>query len=270
MKKPLKAIPLLAATVFLFGGMLACTKERSYIPAPSKAVDTVKPVTPPPVEEKPDIFQLRDSGITIVTMSQPVGNMKQYLQYIPAGYNEKKTYKWPIVFFLHGTGEIGNNANILRNVGLPKVSAGKPFIIIAPQCNANWWNLDALQTFYLAMIKQYHIDNSRIYLTGLSMGGMQTWDWAIAQPKQFAAIVPISANGDTTKVKVLKNLPVWVFHNADDPTVSVWGDRSMVSALKSAGGNVKYTENPTGGHNAWDKAYAMPELYTWLLAQKKP
>ncbi|SCC09999.1 hypothetical protein GA0116948_103244 [Chitinophaga costaii] len=250
--------------------MLACTKEGSYITVPTKTSDTTKTVTPPVTTPVQDSFQLRDTGITIVTLSKAVGNMKQYLQYIPAGYNEKKTYKWPIVFFLHGTGEIGNDANVLRNVGLPKVSAGKQFIIIAPQCTANWWNLDALQTFYLSMIKQYHIDSSRIYLTGLSMGGMQTWDWAIDKPAQFAAIVPISANGDTSKVKVLKNLPVWVFHNADDPTVSVWGDRLMVDALKNAGGNVKYTENATGGHDAWDKAYAMPELYTWLLAQKKP
>ncbi|PUZ29200.1 phospholipase [Chitinophaga parva] len=268
MIKPLKAFPLLGILAILVSvSITACTKQGTDV-IPSKPSDTTKPVTPPPPVA--DSFQLRDTGVSIITMPQPVGNMSQYLQYIPAGYNDKKTYKWPLVFFLHGVGEMGYDASILKSVGLCKVAPGKPFIVIAPQAHANWWNNDALVQFYQQIIKQYHVDTSRIYLTGLSMGGYGTWTLAISHPKWFAALVPISGGGDSSQVKVLKNVPVWDFHNADDPTVAVQNSRMMVAALKAAGGNVQYTENPTGGHDAWTKAYASADLYTWMLAQKKP
>ncbi|WP_341834682.1 hypothetical protein WJU16_17150 [Chitinophaga pollutisoli] len=126
------------------------------------------------------------------------------------------------------------------------------------------------EVLYSQVLKDYNVDSSRIYLTGLSMGGYGTWSWVLNKPERFAAVVPICGEGTPSKACVLKSKPVWVFHNADDPTVPVKGSRDMVNAIRNCGGTlVKYTENATGGHNAWTKAYSDPALYTWLNQQKK-
>ncbi len=236
--------------------LFSCSKKSE--PAPDKQP------TPPPHE---DVFPPQTPGITAHKLDNPSWNISNYLLYIPDGYNERKDYKWPVVIFLHGIGEIGNNVEVLRNVGLPKVVAGKPFVMVAPQCLSTWWNRDALNSFYKEVIGKYHTDSTRVYLTGLSMGGFATWDWAVFNPEKFAAIVPICGVGDPAMMEKLKSMPVWAFHCADDPTVNVSGSRNAVNALKALGGNVQYTEYPTGGHDAWTRAYATPDLYTWLLKQ---
>jgi predicted peptidase len=209
-------------------------------------------------------------GISTKKVSGSIGNIKDYLLYVPDTYNSNKTKKWPLVIFLHGIGEIGTNVNELKNVGLPKVVKGKQFVMLAPQCTANWWNSDVLQKFLNQVKTLYNIDINRIYLTGLSMGGYGAWDWSEHQPTQFAAVVPICGGGTTSLACSLKNKPVWAFHNANDPTVNVKNSRDMVKAIKACGGKlIKYTENSTGGHDAWTKAYANSALYTWMLAQKK-
>ncbi|HWV66692.1 alpha/beta hydrolase-fold protein, partial [Chitinophaga sp.] len=124
------------------------------------------------------------------------GNISNYVLYIPDGYNEKKDYKWPVVIFLHGVGEMGNNIDVIKNVGLMKVAAGKPFVIVAPQCLSGWWNPQYLEILYKEVVSKYHVDPKRVYLTGLSMGGYGTWDWSSAHPEEFAAIIPISGGGD--------------------------------------------------------------------------
>ncbi|WP_212002274.1 prolyl oligopeptidase family serine peptidase [Chitinophaga sp. HK235] len=227
--------------------------------------EKVTPIDPAPPR---DTFPQQTAGLTVDAISQPGSNITNYLLYIPDGYNSQ-TEKWPLVIFLHGVGEIGTNIDVLRNVGLPKVVKGKPFVMVAPQCRANWWNTDALESLYKTVVSRYHIDPNRVYLTGLSMGGMQTWDWAVAHPERFAAIVPIAGRGNVSLVGKIKDLPIWAFHSADDPTVSVSGSRDMVKALQALGSNVKYTEYPNGGHDSWTRAYATADLYTWMLKQKK-
>ncbi len=114
-------------------------------------------------------------------------------------------------------------------------------------------------------MKTYRVDPSRIYLTGLSMGGFGSWDWIVYKPAHFAAVVPICGGGTPSKACLLKDKPVWAIHNADDPTVNVQSSRDMVNAIIACGGKLlKYTENPTGGHDAWTKAYNDPALYAWL------
>lgn len=251
--------------VLLFGSllMMACSKENE--PAVSSQASEESSTT---TEQTAAAFIPQTLGITAKTVSGNIGNVKQYLQYIPATYNQKQTYKWPLVIFLHGIGEIGANVNVLKNVGLVKVVAGKQFIMLAPQCTSSWWNSNVLQKFLQQVIKQYNVDPTRIYLTGLSMGGYGAWDWSEHYPQQFAAVVPICGGGTTSLACSLKNVPVWAFHNADDPTVNVQNSRDIVKAIKACGGKlIKYTENATGGHNAWTKAYADPALYTWLLKQ---
>ena len=116
---------------------------------------------------------------------------------------------------------------------------------------------------------KYPIDPTRIYVTGLSMGGMGTWSLAMAMPDKWAAIAPICGRGDTKTADKIKDLPTWAFHGDADPAVNVSGSRDMIAAIKKAGGQPKYTEYPGVGHNSWDQAYATDELYTWLLEQKK-
>lgn len=254
--------------IVTLGNIVACSKGNDAAPPGGNGTDTI----PDPPQEPPqgDVFDPQTPGVTVKTMAYKGGNIDDYLLYIPETYNEKKSYKWPVVIFLHGVGEIGADVNVLRRVGLPRVVAGKQFVMIAPQCTASWWNTDVLQQLYKEVLKKYHVDSARVYLTGLSMGGFGTWSWAQTSPEKFAAIVPICGVGTPAKACVLEKMPVWAFHNADDHMVDVAGSRDMVNALKACGSNrVKYTENRTGGHDAWTNAYADEALYTWLLQQKK-
>ncbi|WP_052306936.1 carboxylesterase family protein [Chitinophaga pinensis] len=249
--------------IAVLGSIVACSKRNeSAVPGGGNGTDTI------PDPPKEDVFTPQTPGITVQTADYKQGNIAEYLLYIPDTYNDMKSYKWPVVIFLHGVGEIGNDIDVIRQVGLPRVVKGKPFVMIAPQCTAVWWNTDVLQQLYKEVLKKYHVDSSRIYLTGLSMGGFGTWNWAQTSPEKFAAIVPICGIGTPSQACVLKQMPVWAFHNADDPTVTVAGSRDMVNALKSCGSSlVKYTETPTGGHDAWTKAYADTALYSWMLRQ---
>lgn len=250
--------------IVILGNMVACSKKNDAAIPGGNGTDTI------PDPPKEDVFDPQTPGIIVKTMDYKAGNIDDYLLYTPDTYNEKKSYKWPVVIFLHGVGEIGADVNVLRKVGLPKVVTGKQFVMIAPQCTASWWNTDVLQQLYKEVLKKYHVDSSRVYLTGLSMGGFGTWNWAQSSPEKFAAIVPICGVGTPSQACVLKKMPIWAFHNANDPTVGVAGSRDMVNALKSCGSNlIRYTENATGGHDAWTKAYADTALYTWLFQQKK-
>jgi predicted peptidase len=120
-----------------------------------------------------------------------------------------------------------------------------------------------------AMRKEYSIDPQRIYLTGLSMGGYGTWDLLARRPKLFAAGVPVCGGGDEGTAEKVADVPIWAFHGDKDNAVPVGRSRTMVEALKKAGGHPKYTEYAGVGHNSWDKAYADPELLKWLFAQKR-
>jgi predicted peptidase len=108
-----------------------------------------------------------------------------------------------------------------------------------------------------------------VYVMGLSMGGFGTWDLVTRYPKRFAAAVPICGGGDPGRVESLGDLPLWVFHGADDEVVAPIYSRRMVEAIRAAGGDPRYTEYPGVGHNSWDPAFAEPELFPWLFAQRQ-
>ena len=120
-----------------------------------------------------------------------------------------------------------------------------------------------------AVCSEYKTDPKRIYLTGLSMGGMGTWDMALTYPDKWAAIAPICGRGDVKAAEKIKNLPCWCFHGDADGAVNVSGSREMIEAIKKAGGNPRYTEMAFIGHNSWDAAYGYDELYSWLGKQVK-
>ena len=192
--------------------------------------------------------------------------------YIPADY-AKARGPWPLVLFLHGAGESGSDVEKVKIHGPPKlIAAGKTFpaIVVSPQNPvANGWKVKALEGLLDEIQKKYDVDTKRIYLTGLSMGGMGTWSLAIDQPTRFAALAPMAARGDATKVAVLKDVPIWVFHGDKDPTVPVKGDQDMVNALKAAGSTVRFTIYPGVGHDSWTASYENPELWIWMFSQRQ-
>jgi predicted esterase len=197
-----------------------------------------------------------------------------YLLSLPDSYNSDTSVKWPLVIFLHGSGERGNDLEKVKMHGPPKlVAAGKkfPFILISPQAKneENGWDAEQLYQMLLSVKQTYRVDADRIYLTGLSMGGFGTWALAINHPEEFAAIIPICGGGDTAKIWKLRNTPVWCFHGALDNVVPIARDEQMVNALKTYNPSVKFTVYPDLYHNSWERTYDNDSVYTWLLAHKK-
>ncbi len=194
-----------------------------------------------------------------------------YLLSLPDDYHKTKT-KWPLVLFLHGSGESGKNVHRVKTHGpakLADVNAPFPFILVSPQSARRGWDSDKLNALLDEVIKQHRVDKDRVYLTGLSMGGYGTWDLAAAHPEKFAAIAPICGGGDPTDAAALAKLPIWVFHGAKDKTVTLDKSTKMVEAIKAAGGNPKFTVYPEAGHDSWTQTYNDPEFFKWLLAQKR-
>jgi predicted peptidase len=196
-----------------------------------------------------------------------------YLVYLPKEYGKDRNMKWPLLLFLHGAGERGSDVNKVKVHGPPKlVAAGQdlPFIVVSPQCpEGQWWDEVALNALLDQAMKDYRVDADRVYLTGLSMGGFGTWALGSAHPERFAALAPICGGGEPRAARRLRNVPVWAFHGAKDSTVPLQSGQEMVDALKAAGGNVKFTVYPEADHDSWTETYNNPELYKWLLAQKR-
>jgi predicted peptidase len=197
----------------------------------------------------------------------------KYLLFLPEGYGEKDQ-RWPLMLFLHGAGERGDDLNKVKVHGPPKIVETKkdfPFIVVSPQCPAGvWWNdkLDVLINLLDEIITQYDVDTERVYLTGLSMGGYGTWALASKYPDHFAAAVPICGGGMRIMAYGLKDVPIWAFHGGKDPVVPVEESREMVAAVKARGGNAKLTVYPEANHDSWTETYNNPELYEWLLKHR--
>ena len=200
-----------------------------------------------------------------------------YLVHLPEGYDADKRRRWPVVFFLHGAGERGDDIERNRVHGpFKELANGRkiPAIVIAPQCpTGEWWGsdkmLDVLKALFDDAEGRYRIDRDRETLIGLSMGGFGTWAMGERYPKRFAALAPICGNGDVSKVAALKGVPIWTVHGGADPTVPVQGTRDLVAALRAVGGNVRYDELPGVGHDSWTQTYAQDAFWDWLLAQKR-
>jgi predicted peptidase len=195
-----------------------------------------------------------------------------YLLHLPKNYRKKDLY--PLIVFLHGAGERGDDTKLLK-VGLPNLletAKEYSFMLVAPQCPIDsWWTreLEELAIFLKDFLGRYNIDKKRVYLTGLSMGGDGTWRLAALQSKLLAAIVPICGVDKANSASKLKDIPSWAFHGANDDIVPVKESRKVVNAIKALGGNAKLTVYPDADHNAWDQAYKTKELYEWLFAQRK-
>jgi len=179
----------------------------------------------------------------------------------------------PLVLFLHGSGERGNDLDKVRRHGPPRlVDEGKrfPFIILCPQCpKGQTWSAIRLGVLLDQVTDTWRVDLARVYVTGLSMGGYGTWRLAMHWPERFAAIVPICGGGSTRMAGRLKDLPVWAFHGAMDENVPLAETEAMVHAVQQFGGHVSLTIYPDAGHDAWTRTYDNPDLYTWLLGHRQ-
>lgn len=215
-----------------------------------------------------------EQSIQVKTGSGDETRELHYLLFLPQSYEEKDaSTKWPVILFLHGSGERGADLSVVKKHGPPKVVESKAdfgFITVSPQCPAGTrWNSAELTQLVDHITKTLRADDSRVYLTGLSMGGGGTWSLAAAQPDRFAAIVPICGRADPTTAEKIKHIPTWVFHGAKDTAVSLEQSEKMVAALKAVGSEPKYTVYPDAGHDSWTVTYDNPELYEWLLKQVK-
>ena len=218
------------------------------------------------------------------------GGISKYVVYLPEDYTPRS--KWPIILFLHGSGERGTDGLTESQVGLPSAIRQHPerwpFVVVMPQLpytHHHWPDPDmmhlALSTLDAAT-KEFHGDPQRTYLTGLSMGGHGTWEIAKDNPGRFAAIVPVCGGIHwswrpggrqdpglaATYARAIGRTPVWIFHGAEDNVVSPKNSDEMYAALKAAGGNVRYFKLEGIQHNAWERAYSNPNLPTWLLAHR--
>jgi predicted peptidase len=195
-----------------------------------------------------------------------------YLLYLPENYNKDTTVKWPVILFLHGGGERGTNLNKVMTTGpLRYAATGKKlaFIILSPQIRPEkYWDSEVVVRLLNEIIKSYRTDTTRIYLTGLSIGGLGTWETAVNYPDRFAAIAPVSGWGDPKQLWKISKLPIWIFHGAKDPRVPVIASQVMADTLKRYG-NVRLTIYPEGQHGNWTDTYNNEELYRWFLEHKR-
>jgi predicted peptidase len=219
------------------------------------------------------------------------GNKLNYRLLKPKDYDPNR--KYPLVLFLHGAGERGDDnqrqlVHGMNDFASDEVMGKYPAFVVAPQCpnGKKWVEVDwgaakhtapdqpstSLQLAFetlASLQKEFSIDDSRIYVTGLSMGGYGTWDAAERKPDYFAAAAPICGGGDEGNAKKLAKLPIWAFHGDQDGAVKVERTRRMIEAIKAAGGEPKYTEYAGVGHNSWSQTYRNPEFYAWLFAQQR-
>lgn|GEM_PF-1274723 len=200
----------------------------------------------------------------------------KYAIFVPKAYESDGEKKWPLLLFLHGSGECGTDGVRQTTIGLPREIERRadsfPFITVMPQAHARWFtgeNEQAVWQMLDATATNYRVDLDRIYITGLSMGGFATWDFISKRPDVFAAAAPVCGVGDVNFIANAKHVPIWAFHGANDANVPVSGSRDPIQSLRTLGADPKYTEFADGDHYIWDRVYADSRLYDWMLEHKR-
>lgn len=203
-----------------------------------------------------------------------------YLLHLPPGIEDGE--KRPFILFLHGAGERGDDLDLVRLYGVPKIidsDPNFPFITVSPQCPAlTTWSVlvEALKALVDEIVASYPVNTDQLYLTGLSMGGYGSWNLAATYPDLFAAVAPICGGGSwffgfPERVVALKDTPIWAFHGALDEVVPLSETAVLIDTLHQAHGSapIRFTIYPNLDHDSWTVTYGDPELYSWFLKQKK-
>jgi len=201
----------------------------------------------------------------------------EYYAQFPETYGRDAGKKWPLIVFLHGVGERGGTLEDVKAMphSIPRIAATDKdfrFVAVSPLCprGMTWQEMPYLLNVLIdEVVQKYAIDEERIYLTGLSMGGIGTWSLALFYPDRFAAIAPVCGTLETGKVKRLKSLPIWAFHGEIDPIISLNDEEKAIEALEADGADVRYTVYKGLGHAVWNNAYNTPELYDWFLQHRR-
>jgi predicted peptidase len=229
----------------------------------ARCASTVSPSPPP------------SSWIKRTFFDAPFRTQVRYLLYLPAAY-ETAPEPWPMILFLHGDGERGEDLALVKREGLPRLlehNRDFHFVVVAPQCRRREkWSADRLDRFLDHAVETYRVDPRRIYATGLSTGAVASLALAARRPDRIAAAVAVSPNmtpdefpGSPGRGK----LPaIWLFHNAFDERVPARVSRRLARTLEARGTEVRLTIFPQAGHDAWSDAYARPDLYAWLLEHR--
>ena len=242
------------------------------------AVLAAKPVLAQRPASQAQAAQRPTTGFLLRTFKDDAGDHK-YTVFVPRNYTPAK--KWPVILFLHGAGERGNDGVLPTTVGIGPIiqqrEATFPFVVVFPQSEdmrgrlLKGWSVDtpdgARGLKILEQVeKDFSIDSKREILTGWSMGGYGVWEWAAAAPERWLSVVPMSGGGDRAWGEKLKNVPIWAWHGAKDRSVRVERSRDMIEAIRAAGGNPRYTEAADGDHDVWMQAYDDDSLYAWMLS----
>lgn len=223
------------------------------------------------------------------------GEQLKYRLMLPKDYaSATGPEKYPLVLFLHGAGERGDDNSRQLVHGCKDFASDEnrtkyPCIVVVPQCPSGkrWVEVDwaaeshrqpeeespslkLTRELISQLQQQLRVDSRRIYVTGLSMGGYGTWDLVTRTPDLFAAAAPICGGADETLADRVTKLPIWAFHGDKDSVVKVERTRRMIAAIEKAGGMPKYTEYPGVNHDSWTRTYADPKFMEWLFAQKRP
>ena len=201
-----------------------------------------------------------------------------YLYYLPDTYQANPLKSWPLLIFLHESGDQGDNIYALARSSpyiYLREQGALPMIVVAPLLSAKpgqtTFSMEYLDGFLAEMRAKYRVNTARVYVTGLGMGGEATWRFALHQPQTFAAIAPFSANLDPidpAAMKSIAGLPVWAIHGGNDIVVPVERGQKATDALNAAGGSARFTILPAHGHDLTDM-YAEVDFYDWLLQNYK-
>ena len=207
----------------------------------------------------PDVCRLTELGY-ILTMPDNIGNEE----------------KLPLIIFLHGAGERGCELEKLKCYCIPKLFTSNPnykrAITLSPQCpNEHTWIDFKKELFALfdEIIKSYPVDEKRVSLCGISMGGFGTWELALSEPNRFSAIAPLCGGGMNWRAWYVKDIPIRVYHGRRDDVVPLSQSEAMVNSIRLQGGNVEFTIYDDLSHNCWDRAFEETDLISWLISKSK-
>lgn len=193
----------------------------------------------------------------------------RYLLYTPVEYAASGR-SFPLILFLHGSGERGSDLDLVRREGLPRVLEWRqrfPFVVVAPQRRRGQeWQLGALASLCDEIRRTHRVDERRVFVTGLSTGADAALELAIREPRRFAAVAVVAPLRLPDEVCAIRGIPVRVFHSARDERVPLRRSKKLVRAIEDCGGRATLTVLPQEGHDAWTTVYQTADLYDWLLA----